>query len=387
VREVGIGLLGVGWMGELHSASYVRAAHHYPDLAVRPRLVVAADEVEARARMAVDRLGYERWTADWREVIADPAVEAVSITSPNFLHHEMAIAAAEAGKHFWGEKPLGRFPSETAEIAAAVEQAGILTTVGLNYRHAPAVLHARDLIREGALGEIGHYRSQFLAAYSANPKGALSWRFLRAQAGLGILGDLMSHAADLAQFLLGPIRRVTAAEATLIPRRPKPLPGAGTHFSVAEGGELGDVENEDWVAAIVEFASGLKGTLEASRVAVGPEARYAFEANGARGAVAWDFERMNELRVHLPLENGDTGWSTVLMGPQHPHFARFLPGPGLPMGFNELKVIEAYLFLSSLADGQQREPGVREMLATALVLDAMERSFASGVWEDVRDLR
>jgi predicted dehydrogenase len=383
-REIGIGILGVGWMGELHTASYARVRHHYPELDVVPRLVMAADDVEARARLAAERLGYERWTTDWREVVEHPEVEAVSITAPNHMHREMAVAVARAGKHFWGEKPLGRFPAETAEIAAAVEEAGILTTVGLNYRHAPAVLHARDLIRGGTLGEIGHYRSQFLAAYSANPQGALSWRFLRDQAGLGILGDLMSHAADLAQFLLGPIRRVTAAEATLIPRRPKPLPGAGTHFSVAAGGELGDVENEDWVAAIVEFASGLKGTLEASRVAVGPEARYAFEANGTRGAAAWDFERMNELRVHLPLESGDAGWSTVLMGPQHPHFARFLPGPGLPMGFNELKVIEAYLFLSSLADGRQREPGVREMLATAQVLDAMQRSFASGAWENVR---
>lgn len=386
MREVGIGLLGVGWMGELHSASYVRARHHFPDLGVVPRLVVAADDVEARARMAAERLGYERWTTEWREVIADQDVEAVSITAPNFMHREMAIAAAEAGKHFWGEKPLGRFPSETAEIAAAVEKAGVRTVVGLNYRHAPAVLHARALIESGALGEIGHYRCRFLAAYSANPRGALSWRFLRDKAGLGILGDLMSHAVDLSQFLLGRIRRVTAAEATLIPRRPKPQPGVGTHFSAAEGGELGEVENEDWVAALVEFANGLKGTIESSRVALGPEAQYTFEANGTRGAVAWDFERMNELRVHLPLENGDVGWSTVLMGPQHPYFAGFLPGPGLPMGYNELKVVEAYLFLKSLEDGEQREPGVREMLATAEVLNAMQRSFASGAWEEVRPL-
>jgi len=385
-REIGIGLLGVGWMGELHTASYARVRFHYPELGVSPRFVIAADDVEARARLAVERLGYERFTTDWREVVEHPDVEAVSITAPNHMHREMAVAAARAGKHFWGEKPLGRFPAETAEIAAAAEEAGILTTVGLNYRHAPAVLHARDLIGAGTLGEINHYRCQFVASYSANPQGVLSWRFLRAQAGLGVLGDLMSHAADLSQFLLGPIVRVTARARILIPRRPKTVPGVGTHFSVAAGGELGDVENEDWVGSLVEFESGLVGILEASRAIVGPGARYLFEANGTRGALAWDFERLNELRVHLPTASGDAGYSTVLMGPRHPHFARFLPGTGLPMGFADLKVIEAYLFLQSLLDGQQREPGVREMLAAARVLDAMQRSFESDSWEDVRAL-
>ncbi len=383
-REVGIGLLGVGWMGELHTASYARARFHYPDLELEPRLVIAADDVEARARLAVERLGYERWTTDWREVLAHPDVEAVSITAPNFMHREMAIAAAEAGKHIWGEKPLGRFPEETAEIAAAVEKAGVLTIVGLNYRHAPAVLHAKTLVESGALGEINHYRCHFLAGYAAHPQGALSWRFLRSLAGLGVLGDLMPHAVDLSQFLLGPIARVSAREATLIPRRPKAQPGVGTHFSVAEGGELGDVENEDWVGSLVEFESGLEGILESSRAIVGPDARYAFEANGTRGAVAWNFERMNELQVHLPLESADAGYATVLMGPQHPHFASFQPGAGVPMGYNDLKVTEAYLFLQSIADGRQREPGVREMLATVQVLDAIRRSFESRAWADVR---
>jgi predicted dehydrogenase len=386
-REIGIALLGVGWMGELHTAAYQRLRLTYPELEAVPRLVVAADEVEERARLGVERLGYERWTTDWRQAVDDPSVEAVSIAAPNHLHREMAIAAAREGKHFWGEKPLGRFPAETAEIAAAVQAAGIRTVVGLNYRHAPAVLHARELIGSGRLGAINHYRCHFLASYAALPQGALSWRFLRAYAGLGVLGDLMSHAVDLSQFLLGPIVRVSAACATLIPRRPRVPPGTGTHFAVVEGGELADVENEDWVASLVEFQSGLKGVLEASRAIRGPEARYCFEANGTLGAVAWNFERLNELSVYLPLESGDAGYATVLMGPQHPHFAHFLPGAGLPMGYADLKVVEAYLFLQSILDGRQREPGVREMLATAEVLDAMQRSSASGSWEDVRPLR
>ena len=373
--EVGIGLLGVGWMGEVHSTSYRRVPVHYPECDARARLVVAADEVEERARAAAERLGYERSTTDWREVIADPEVDAVSICTPNFMHREMAIAAAEAGKHFWGEKPLGALPQDTIEIERVAGAAGVRTMVGLNYRNPPAVQYAKSLVDEGELGDVNHFRMQFIASYSANPRAALSWRFSRELSGHGILSDLGSHAIDLAQYLCGPIVRTTATASILIPERPKVEMGTGTHFSVVEGDvELGPVENEDWCAALVEFASGLKGTIELSRVVVGADARYCFELNGTRGAVAWNFERMNELEL-----NG----ARVLMGPQHPDFARFQPGQGIPMGYDDLKVIEAYRFLQSIADGEQREPGVREMAATARVLDAVARSFASGVWEAV----
>jgi predicted dehydrogenase len=372
-------------MGRLHSGAYLRVPYHYPGCNAKARLVVAADEVEARSRLAVEQLGYARSTTSWREVIDDPEVDAVSITAPNHMHREMALAAAEAGKHFWGEKPLGRFPSETAEIAVAADQAGIRTIVGLNYRHPPAVQHARRLIGDGALGEITHFRMQFVASYSSNPKGALSWRFSRQLAGLGILADLGSHAVDLAHCLLGPIARVSASTSILIPRRPKLAMGEGTHFSVApEGAELGDVENEDWAAALVEFESGVRGTIEVSRVIVGAEARYVFEVNGTDGAVAWNFERMNELEVYGRLVSGDSGYARVLMGPGHPEFDRFQPGQGIPMGYDDLKVIEAHLFLESIADGVQREPGVREIDAAARVIDAMVRSAESRSWEDVR---
>jgi predicted dehydrogenase len=381
-REIGVGLLGVGWMGEVHSTSYRRVPVHFPECAGRARLVIAADEVEKRARAAAEKLGYERWTTDWREVIADAEVEAVSICAPNFMHREMAIAAAEARKHFWGEKPLGALPEDTVAIERAAEAAGVRTIVGLNYRNPPAVQYTKALIDEGALGDVNHFRMQFIASYSANPRGALSWRFSRALSGHGILSDLGSHAIDLAQYLCGPIVRVTATAAIRIPERPRVEMGTGTHFSVVEGDvELGPVENEDWCAALVEFASGLKGTIELSRVVFGADARYWFEINGTQGAVAWNFERMNELEI----DRGD-GYARVLMGPSHPDFARFQPGRGIPMGYDDLKVIEAYRFLQSIADGRQREPGVREIAATARVLDAIARSFESGVWEEVRDL-
>src|SRR5258708_1449789 len=179
----------------------------------------------------------------------------------------------------------------------------------------------------------------------------------------------MSHAVDTALALAGPIAAVTAVDQTFVKQRPKVAPGTGTHFSVVEGGELGDVENEDAALAIVEFERGFFGSLEASRVAVGRHAETGFEVHGTRGALAWDFKRMNEIDVYLPLANGDAGFATVYMGPQHPEYAAFQPGPAIAMGYDDLKVIEAHLFLDSIADGRQREPGVREMLAAAEVID------------------
>ena len=382
---MGIGLVGVGWMGRVHSESYRRVRDHYPDCAGLARLVIAADETEERARDAVDSLGFEESSASWRDVIRHPDVDAVSITVPNRLHREIAVAAAEVGKHVWIEKPVGRVPEETAAIAAAVERAGVRSVVGFNYRQPPAVQHARRLIESGALGVVDHFRSQWVAAYAASPQSALTWRFRWEEAGLGVLGDLGSHAVDLAQFLLGPIVEVTARTETIVAERPLPTT-AGTHFALVEGGEHAAVENEDVVWSIVRFERGLTGIIEASGVAVGPQARYTFEVHGSRGAVAWDFERMNELSVFLPLENGDTGYARVLMGPQHPPFERFQPGPGLAMGYDDLKVIEAAIFLQSVVDGEQREPGVREALAASRVIAAMQRSAESGAWEPVAEV-
>jgi predicted dehydrogenase len=383
-RTVGVGVVGAGWMGRVHASSYHRVREHYPDLPGVARLVMVADESEQRAQEAVATFGFEEATPDWRAVVEHPDVDAVSITAPNHLHRDVAVAAARAGKHIRIEKPAGRDPSETAEIAAAVEQAGVRSVVGFNYRHAPAVQHARRLIESGALGVIDHFRSQWIAAYAANPRGALTWRFRRDEAGLGILGDLGSHAVDLAQFLLGPISQVTARTRTVVRQRPLPT-GEGTHFAVSASDELAHVENEDVLWSVVEFDRDVTGTIEASRVAVGPQARYAFEIHGSRGAVAWDFERMGELSVFLPLESGDAGYARVVMGPQHEPFGRFQPGPGLPMSFDDLKVAEAAQFLHSVVDGEQREPSMREALAAARVIAAMERSASSGAWEIVRD--
>ncbi len=383
-REIGIGMVSLGWMGQLHTRAYRRLFDHYPGCALKPRLVVAADVADG-ARENAERLGYEGWTDDWREVVEHPDVEAVSITAPNFLHCEIAVAAAKAGKHIWLEKPCGRFPGETFEIGEAIEEAGVKSMIGLMYRHAPTVEYARKIIAAGELGEITHYRGYFLADYSADPHGALTWRFKDEYGGLGVLGDIMPHAADMAQNLIGPIAGVSAQRETFIRERVEAPMGA-SHFSVVEGGEMGAVENEDYASSLVRFENGARGTLETSRVCVGPHVRMSFEVNGTRGALSWDFERLNELKLYRMDGEDEHGYKTVYAGPGMGDFAGFQPGAGISMGYDDLKVIEAERFLSSIAEGRQREPGIREIVSTMRVVGAMDRSCDTGRWESVGEM-
>jgi predicted dehydrogenase len=382
-KDIGIGMVGLGWMGQVHTRGYRRLLDHYPECPLKPRLVTVADVVEDRARDSAERLGYESWTTDWREVIEHPDVEAVSIAAPNYLHREIAVAAARAGKHIWLEKPCGRIPAETYDIGRAVEEAGVKSMIGLMYRNVPAVVYAKELIAAGELGEITHYRGYFLADYASDPNGALTWRYKQEGAGLGVLGDIMPHTVDMAQNLLGPIESVSAQRETFIRERPEVPEGMGTGHFVVEGGEMGTVENEDYVSGLVRFDNGARGTLENSRVCVGPHVRMSFEINGTRGALSWDFQRLNELELYRLDATGDQGYRTVFTAPGMGDFGNFQPGAGISMGYDDLKVTEAYNFLSSIAEDRQREPGMREIVSAMQVVEAMDRSCDTGIWEAV----
>ncbi len=384
-KEIGVAVVGLGWMGQVHSRGYRRLLDHYPDSPLKPRLVMAADAVEARARQTAELLGFEGWTTDWREAVEHPEVEAVSIAAPNFLHKEIAVAAAEAGKHVWLEKPCGRVPAETYDVGRAAEEAGVKSMIGLMYHHVPAVEHAEELIRSGELGEITHYRGYFLADYAADPNGALTWRYKLDGAGLGVLGDIMPHAVDMAQNLIGPIQDVSAFKETFIRERPEVPEGAGTGHFVVEGGEMGTVENEDYAAALVRFENGARGTFETSRTCIGPHSKNSFEVNGTRGALSWDFQRLNELQLYRFDSTGDRGYRTVFAAPGMGDFDRFQPGAGIPMGYDDLKVTEAYRFLTSIAEDRQAEPGLREIVSAMRVVEAMDRSCGTGSWEAVRE--
>jgi predicted dehydrogenase len=386
--SIGVGLISVGWMGKLHSRAYQALPSVYPELGLRPRLVHAADTAPDRVDYARDVLGYERGTGDYREVLADPDVDVVSICAPNMLHREIGVAAAEAGKHFWIEKPVGRHASDTAEVAEAARKAGVATSIGFNYRHAPAVEHVRELVADGSLGRITNLRAVFFTGYAAEPKGALSWRFKRELAGTGALGDLLSHVVDLVQYLVGPITEVSALTSIVYAERPILPMGSGTHFAVIEDGEPGPVENDDYAATLVRFAPtaggpGAVGTLEASRTIVGPQCGLGFELYGTDGSAAWDFERMNELRLCLGRSGPHQGYTTVLGNAHLGDYARFQPGPGIAMGYDDLKVVEARKFLVAVTGGERRNATIDDALAVAEVISAAEASAASGQWRPV----
>ena len=389
MTELGIGVIGMGWMGQVHARSYRMARQRFPRGGVAARLVICSDSVSQRAEAARDLLGFEQATTRWRDVIAHPAVQIVNIATPNNLHLEIVEAAAEAGKHIFCEKPVGRTPQETARIEAIARNAGLLSFVGFNYRWAPLVIQAKKLIDDGAIGDLTQYRGRFFSMYGSDPMGLLSWRFDREIAGYGVLGDIMAHVTDMALYLGGGARRLVSNSHTFIARRPLPIPGRGTHYSRgAPGDPTGAVTNEDYVGALLEFENGARGSLEASRSIVGPKNQMAFELNGTKGALSWDFERMNELQLYLPgADGGHDGYTRLVGGDQYPYHGNFNPGEGSGLGYEDMKVIEAFQFLKSVAEGKQRAPGLLEALRTAEVHAAMIRSWKSGAWEDVKCLR
>jgi len=385
---IGVGVIGMGWMGEAHSRSYLHVPLHFPQGGVKPRLVICADNVAERAAQAQAVLGFEANTTDWRQVIEHPEVELVIVTTPNNLHVEIARAAAAAGKHIFCEKPVGRTPAETAEIAKIARAADIVTSAGYCYRWTPLVVYARNLIQAGKLGDLTHFRGRFFSMYGSNPYGLLSWRFDFNVAGYGVLGDIMAHVVDMAHLLVGPIKRVSSQVHTFIRQRPKPIPGKGTHYSVGQPGDpMGDVTNEDYIGAMVEFENGARGTLEVSRTIFGPKNQFAFELNGTKGAINWDFERMNELEVYLPGDNDEhDGYMRLVGGDQYPYHGNFVPGVGSGIGYEDLRVIEAYEFLQSVNNNRQHTPSFEDALAVAKVNAAMIRSWKSRQWEDVTPL-
>jgi predicted dehydrogenase len=377
---LGVAVIGFGWMGRTHAQSYTRLVHHFPQLTPRPQLIAFVDEVPGRAEEAAAQFGAASALRDWRELADDPRVQAVSITAPNFLHREIGVAMAKAGKHIWIEKPVGLGADDASAVRDAVAAAGVQGTVGFNYRNAPAVQAARELIAAGEIGDVTHVRVRLFSDYAAHPDGALTWRYERARGGNGVLGDLASHGVDLARHLLGDIEALVADTAIFVPQRAKPT-GATAGHARAAGGELGPVENEDYVSCLLRFTSGARGVLEACRVSVGEQNAYGFDIHGTKGALFWDFRRMGELGVGRGGDYQDQPISTVFVGPGQGDYGAFQPGSALSMGYDDLKVIEARNFVRSIAQGAPQGTMLDDAVASAAALDAMSRSVARGGWE------
>ena len=383
VSPLRVGIVGLGWMGQVHARAFSRLRQHYLDLPVDPVLVAVADNAaDGRLAAAVAAYGFRDVHVDWRDLVARPDLDVVSVTGPNFIHRDVGVAVAQAGKHLWIEKPAGRNAAETAEIADAVREAGVASAAGFNYRNAPAVELARQLIADGRLGTIQHVAIRLLADYSAHPEGGLTWRFVNEFAGSGVLGDLVSHGVDLGRYLVGEIEEVVADTATFIASRPQ-VSGAASHFSRGGGGPLGDVENEDYVSALLRFAGGVRGTLESSRTAVGEQCTYGVEVHGERGALRWDFRRMGELELCLDQDHQNAAFQTRFVAPGDGELSRFQPGSGIAMSYDDLKVIEAHRLVQSIVTGQPVGATIEDALTAARLVDALAESARTRGWVSV----
>ena len=370
MNGIGIGLIGTGFMGKCHALAFgaVDAVFAPP---LKPRLEVLCDIDADVAKRTADEFGFARWTTDWHEVVDDPAVGLLAITAPNALHREMAVAAAEAGKHVYCEKPLALTLTDAEAMTEAASRTGIRTLVGYNYLRNPAVQHARRLIDEGTIGEVAYFRGVYDEDYMADPALPYSWRCRVDDAGTGTLGDLACHLVSIAHFLVGRIVSVCADTETVVRERPDPdTPGA-----------TGVVENEDIAHALLRFESGIGGTLASSRIAWGRKCRLAWEIVGSRGSIVFDQERMNEIRLFTtdnPKER--RGFTTVLSGPLHPPYDRFCPAPGHGLGFNDLKVIEVDHLLRGIAGTDPLFPGFADALEIERVIHGIVESARHRQW-------
>ncbi len=380
--KIGVAVIGFGWMGQAHTRSYIRIPTLFPERTYDPELIVVSDSMGSRVDDAIESFGFRAGTTDWREAVAHPDVDVVCICAPNMLHEPIAIAAAEAGRHVFCEKPVGGTPEQTVRIEAASRKAGVITGVGYNYRWAPLVQYAKRLVTDGTLGEITNYNGRFFTMYGSDPMGLLSWRFQLNGAGHGVSSDILSHSIDLAHMLVGPIKKVVGTGHTFIAERPLPTEG-GTHYDVGRPGDpTGPVENDDYFGAMVQFENGARGCFEASRTIVGPESQCAFEMYGTKGSLKWNLETMNELQLNI-VGSPARGYTTVYSGDRYPYHGHFVPGDANAIGFEDLKVIEDYEFLSSVAAGRQHDPGFAAALDYVTVQAALLKSWKSEKWEDV----
>lgn len=387
MKKIRIAVLGLGWMGQAHSRSALRIPSLFPERDFNPELVVCADTDASRRERAVADFGFRRVTDDWRAAATADDVDAVWVTAPNMMHLPMIEAATAAGKAVFSEKPIGGKPEQTVAAFGHAKAADVATGVGYNYLWSPLVIHARELIASGVLGQITHYRGRFLSMYGSDELGLLTWRFKLDEAGYGVSSDILSHSVSMAQYLVGQISEVVGMRNTTIPRRPLPT-GAASHYGRGNLGDpTGEVENEDFASMLCRFANGATGTFEVSRTVVGPESQNAFEVYGTKGALAWNLEELNELKYYRQETGLNSGYTTIFGGDRFPYHGAFAPGQANSIGFEDLIAIEDFAFMQSLATGERFSPGFAEAVDVVSVQQALIDSWESRTWETVRDLK
>jgi predicted dehydrogenase len=371
VTPLGIGLIGTGYMGKAHAVA-LSAVGAVFNTKLRPVREMICSTTAAGAAQKAAEFGFRHSTADWREVIAHPRVQAVIIASPQTTHREIALAAFAAGKPVFCEKPLGASLEDARAMAAAAARAGVPNMVGFNYIRAPAMQLAHEMIAGGELGELIHVRAEHTEDFLSDPSEPASWR-TRGRA-CGTLGDLAPHIVNAVLRLIGPIERLVADAETAHPQRIGP-----------DGPEA--VTNDDQANLLCRFANGAMGTIYVSRVATGRKMGYGFDITGTLGALRFDAEDQNALWYYdCRARRGRRGFAKVLMGPDHPDFAAFVLGPGHGTGYQEQIIIEARDFLRAIETGQAVFPTFRDGVEVSRVLEAAFRSVATGSWVQVSEV-
>jgi predicted dehydrogenase len=375
-KPLNIGLVGYGFMGRAHSNAF-RQAERFFDLPFTPVRKAICARTTDRARAFAAKWGYEHVEHDWRALVERKDIDLIDIATPNDMHHDIAIAAARAGKMVMCEKPLGRNAAESEAMVAAVEQAGTPNMVWYNYRRIPAVTLLRQLIEEGRLGRIFHYRAKFLQDWTISqdlPQGGEGlWRLDVNVAGSGVTGDLLAHCIDTAMWLNGPISEVTAMTETFIKQRKHNLTG-----------KVEPVGIDDASAFLARFHNGSLSTFEATRYARGHKALYTLEINGEHASAFWDLHDLHRLQWFDHKDEGRTrGWRSVhITDGDHPYMKHWWV-PGLQIGYEHSFTHQFADFLHAVGDGKSAAPTFRDALQTDYVTDAVLRSAKNGRWERV----
>lgn len=371
-----IGLIGCGFMGRTHSNAY-RQAPKFFDLPCEPVLKAICDVNPDKAKAFADNWGYESFETDFRKMVERPDIDHIDIATPNNTHHDIAIAAAQAGKTVTCEKPLSRSAAESLEIVEAVEKAGVANMVWYNYRRVPAVTMVKNLLDEGKLGRIFHYRTKFLQDWTISrdlPQGGDAlWRLDASVAGSGVTGDLLAHNIDTALWLNGPITEVCAMTETFIKERKHQLTG-----------QIQKVTIDDASMFMARFANGSLATFEATRYARGHKALYTLEVNGEHASVMWDLHDLHRLQWFDHRDEGRLrGWRNIHVSDGDQPYMKHWWVPGLQIGYEHTFVHAAADFLKGLAEGKLASPTFREALATDYVTGAVLASAKSRQWEKV----
>lgn len=383
---VKVGLIGAGFMGKAHSLAYAALPMFFWPPPAMPFRSIIADVNAEQAAEAATRYGFERSTDDWRRVVEDPDVDLVDIATPNHLHADIAQAAAAAGKHIICEKPLARSGAEAHGMYEAVQDAGIVHMVAFNYRRTPAVALAKRYITEGAIGRVLSFRGTYLQDWSADPDAPLSWRFQKAIAGSGALGDIGTHVLDIARYLVGEVSAVNSMLTTFIPDRPTSSGGVDKLGGAERRPDTprGPVDVDDEILTMLRFTGGAVGSVEATRNAYGRNNFLTFEVHGSEGSIAFNYERRDELQVYFASDGGDRrGFRTVYTGPAHPYGDGLWPIPALGIGYGETKIIEAHDLFRAIVDGTRADPDFGDGYQVELIADAIGTSATLGGWVDV----